>query len=98
MWQNTTIKLFLLKGEKVAYNIDQWIDIMVMEDHAFVSKSYPITHSKFVTKHFICLLMIFPLSIKLHHKGINQQIVKKDGGVCAICQMPHPSNIGILLS
>jgi hypothetical protein len=77
LWQNITIKLFLLKGEKVAYNIDQWIDIMVMEDLDFVAKSSPITHSKFVAKHFICLFMIFPLLIKLGYKGINQLIVRK---------------------
>ncbi len=77
LWQNTTTKLFLLKEENVTYNIDQGIDIMVMEDRDFVSKSSPITHSKFVAKHFICLFMIFPLSIKLGYKGINQQIVRK---------------------
>jgi hypothetical protein len=77
LWQNTTTNLFLLKRKKVAYNIDQWIDIMVMEDHDFVSKSSPITHSKLVVKHFICLFMIFPLSIKLSYEGINQQIVRK---------------------
>ncbi len=87
MCQNTTTKLLFLKEEKVAYNNDQWIDIMVMEDHDFVSKSSPITHSKFVAKHIICLFMIFPLPIKLGYKGINQQIVRK--GWWGLCNLSN---------